>query len=732
MHPPHKAKSQRWLAWRSGLRNLKFKSATCAWLLIILGVTSASAQGLVAITDADWNETAVRRVLHLFAYGGAASDAQIQIWSNLAPSVAIQEILTFDPVNPLLSPIQDVSSLYAGSLAGLQTLLASASPDNLTCPGDRSRFDETNTRADGEIVLRNQGLQQTWIAAVRIRGQNPFRHNVGFWLANYHMAVSLHHVEPPLLRAHYDGALDALSAGRPFHEVLAVGATSAAVARQYNHRTNIYRNGAGVFRGNDDFAREFHQLFFRINGHLEDPTYHEEVTIEHTAWALTGMRIDKIPNAYGTTRVRDWRTAPLDFTDHVDATGRNLRNTALHHQGALEILHNTISGATAEEKLFDLATVTINHPESLANIPVDVVNFFADDNLDADKTAAVREAWGGVVGTPDDLLSFLRAYAISTAFHGANTFKYRTAFQRNMTIYNLNTVDNEETYGNAFSPRTVMLRQGADVFVPAHDVFGGQTSLNAANNPNLFKEAYNRAVDFPNNLAKTSDVCHDEAGVNLGTWRKDWARVIPSTGGVHTVGDVGLWLWKRFIGDGGRGYGTLEQANVAALLATGMDLGYAVDPASPDVAYSSAELATEPLLSLVSALENATLELDGLTNSIRQEANRHVGMAINFITMTPSMFATEGTELTQGPIVPEPIDPNAEPLELGGVIQTVDAGGLPKAMVVSGVTVWITAETVIQFEDSAGGSELTPGQSVSGNAVENVDGSVTAISLEIS
>ena len=64
--------------------------------------------------------------------------------------------------------------------------------------------------------------------------------------------------------------------------------------------------------------------------------------------------------------------------------------------------------------------------------------------------------------------------------------------------------------------------------------------------------------------------------------------------------------------------------------------------------------------------------------------------------------------------------------------QTVDAGGLPKAMVVSGVTVWITAETVIQFEDSAGGSELTPGQSVSGNAVENVDGSVTAISLEIS
>ena len=36
-----------------------------------------------------------------------------------------------------------------------------------------------------------------------------------------------------------------------------------------------------------------------------------------------------------------------------------------------------------------------------------MVNFFADDNLDADKTAAVREAWGGVVGTPDDLLSFL-------------------------------------------------------------------------------------------------------------------------------------------------------------------------------------------------------------------------------------------------------------------------------------------------------------------------------------
>jgi len=713
------------------MKTVMLKSAACVILFFTLHVSSATAQGFETIGEADWDETAVRRVLHVFAYGGAASDSQIALWSFMRPSTAIQEMLTFAPNNPLLSPAEDVSTGHAGSLEALQTWLSSGDPDNLTCPGDRNRFNETNERADGEIVLRNQGLQQAWIAAVRTRGLNPFRHNVGFWLVNYQMAVNLHDTEPPLLRDHYDRSLDGLAAGRPFHEVLALGATSAAVAREYNHRNNTYNNNTGTFRGNDDFAREFHQLFFRINGDTEDPAYHEDVTIEHTAWALTGLQIDKVSNAYGTTLNREWWVAPIDFTDHTDETGRSILNATRNYQGNLEILHNTISGATAEDKLFDLAAVAIQHPESLANLPVEIVNFFADDNLDVEKTTAIQEAWSAIAGTPNDLLHFIREYAVSTAFHGASTLKYRTAFQRNMTIYNLNTVDNEETYGNTFSPRAPMLEQGADVFVPAHDVFGGQTSLNAANNPNLFQEAYNRAVDYPANLARTVDVCRDENDVALGTWRKDWARVIPTTGGMYPVAEVGLWLWNRFVGDGGRNFGTLERANVAALLATGMDLGFAIDPAAPETIYSVTQLSSEPLLTALTNLQSANLELGSATTSTRQEANRRIGLAINFISMTPAMFVTEGTELSQAPILPPPIDPDAEPVELNGAIQAVEAGGPPKTITLSGATVWISPETALQFEDSAGANELMPGQSASGTAVENTDGSLTAISLEI-
>jgi len=614
-------------------------------VLFYLGVLAmpiaTSAAGFVTVDSADWDQTAVRRVLRVFAYGGAASDAQIIEWSAMQPGDAIQEMLNFERVNPWLSPIQDNTASYAGSLAELQALWASAGPDNPACLDDIAEYSETTVRADGNTVLRNLGLQNTWIAAVRSRGLNPFRHRVGFWLVNYQMAVNLHDTEPPLLRDHYDRALDVLERHAPYHEVLAVGASSAAVAREYGHRTNTYNNSTGNFNGNDDFAREFHQLFFRINGVTEDPDYHENTTIEKTAWALTGMQIDKVPGAYGTTLASEWWMAPLDFTDHIDASGRNIRNFTRHYLGGLEILHQPIAGATAEEKLFALAAVAAQHAESLDNLPVYIINFFADDNLDDAKVSVIREAWRELVGQEDDFLRFLQAYAISNLFHRSDTFKYFTAFDRNMTLYNLNTVDNEERYGNSFSPRATMRLQGAEPFVPVHDVFGGQTSLNAANNPNLFKEAYNNSVNFPNRVAKFSEVCRDSDGNNIATWRKDWGKLIPETApGEHRVADTATWLWQRFVGDNGRNFGLLERAHIAALLATGYDLGYLADPANPDGIYSAEDLLSEPLASLHAANEATILDLTSSVTSVRRDANLRVGLAINFISMTPFMFGT--------------------------------------------------------------------------------------------
>jgi hypothetical protein len=617
-----------------------FFAAVVAWTVFAFPGVSA-AQGLTTVSDAEWDQGAVRRVLRVFAYGGAATDAQVAAWAEMQPEEAIQEMLHFEPTNPLLSPVEDNTANHAGSLAELQALWSAAGPDNPTCADEIPDFRETNTQPDGDIVLRNQGLQNTWIAAVRARGLNPFRHRVGFWLVNYQMAVNLHDTEPPLLRDHYDRVLDALERHAPYHEMLGIGATTAAVAREYGHRSNIYNNNTGVFKGNDDFAREFHQLFFRINGVTEDPDYHENQTIEKTAWILTGMQIDKVPGAYGTNLASEWWVAPLEFSDHVDASGRNLRNLTRHYSGTPEILHQPIAGANAGEKLFALAAVAGQHQESLDNLPVYIVNFFADDNLTDAKVADLRAAWKAVAGQEDDFLHFLQAYATSTMFHSEETFKYFTAFDRNMLLYNLNTVDNVEHYGNAFTPRATMLLQGAEVFVPVHDVFGGQTSLNAANNPNLFKEAYNNSVNYPNRVSKYSEACRDTEGNTLSTWRKDWGKLVPQNAqGNYRVAETGEWLWRRFVGDGGSNFGPLERAHVNALLATGYDLGYLVDPDNPVVVYSAQDLRTEPFLSILTANEMTLLDLASTTNSLRRDANLRVGLAINFISMTPYMFGT--------------------------------------------------------------------------------------------
>jgi hypothetical protein len=546
-------------------------------------------------------------------------------------------------VNERLSPVEDVTVNYGGSLKELQDFLSSDDPANPACPSKRKEFNLTQAR--GNVVNFNRyGPQNTWIAAVNKRGLNPFRHKVGLWLSNYHMAVSLHNTILPLIMQHYDSAMDALEQGRPFHEVLAIGATSAAVAMSYGHQYNKFDNQAGVFSGNDNFAREFHQLFFRINGDLEDADYHENTTIEHTAWALTGMQIDKRPGAYGVTAQYHWWVAPIRFTDHWSWGWNGYRyNVSLHYDGDLEILHHKIVGSTAEEKIFNLARVAIEHQESMENLPVDIINFFADDNLTSKKINTIRRAWRDVVGQENDLLRFLQAYAISTTFHRNDTYKYRTAFSRNMTIYNLNTVDNQESYSNPYPVRKIMKIQGADIFIPVHDVFGGQTSLNASNNHYLFKEAYNNNVNFVDRIAKTNDACMDDSGKTLWVWEKDWARIIPyDKKDGYKVEKVGEWLWNRFISDGQKNYTVLERAYVNGFLATGYHFGYIVDPDNPYISYSEEELNQTRLRTIMNTNANAEIALDSADSATRHEANRRVGMAINFITMTPFMFAMEG------------------------------------------------------------------------------------------
>ena len=90
--------------------------------------------------------------------------------------------------------------------------------------------------------------------------------------------------------------------------------------------------------------------------------------------------IDRDPLAYGgSSSPNDYWLDTIDFTDHVDASGRQVLNFTYHHASDLEALGTQISGTTAEEKIWSLAQVAINERESLDSMPVFIIEFFADD-----------------------------------------------------------------------------------------------------------------------------------------------------------------------------------------------------------------------------------------------------------------------------------------------------------------------------------------------------------------
>jgi hypothetical protein len=581
--------------------------------------------GFTTISSKNWGETPVRKILQAFAYGGLPTDAQVSTWASMSPEAAVTEILTFDTYNPLLSPSEggDSSESHCGSLADLQGFWSGDDAGNIMKYTDRYRY----ATLSGSGNLNTGNLQRTWTKAISTRGCN------------------------------HDVLAELVNSGN-FVNVMTIAASHAAVSMAYGHRKSRYYD-SDEFSGTDDFGREFHQLLFRIQGTTEDETYHEDTTIEHSAWMLSGMELDKVAYLYGAsnTNTGDWWASPIQFSDHFDSYGsdlgtsdRYIKNYTYHYHSelgggsCLEILHESICGTTADEKIAALVPIAAAHPESMDNVPVYMIDFFADDNLDSGKTAEIRAAWAGA---NYDILAFIQAYAISTAFHNAGTFKYRTAFDRNLILQNANTLSNEENFGREYydSPVYRMGVQGAEVFEPAHDVFGGQTGLQAANNRYIFKDAFWANAASPTFFDDASDQYTLENGTDLDPapvflWQKDWASVIPVDGnGEHVAGEVATWLWDRFIGDGGANFDAIAQAQVQSILANYRDLGYVVDPENPDVVYDSSDIIRKKGVAKPVNEANAAFVMDGLS---QYDFNKRVGLAVNFISMLPYAFAMEG------------------------------------------------------------------------------------------
>ncbi len=561
--------------------------------------------GLQTVGEDLWDETAVRKVLHTFAYGGQAPDAQIAAWAAMRPDLAIVEMLTFDEHNLLLSPVgpQDYDRLdtRAGTLRGVGDFWASDDPANGVEPASRWVYNITDLGGIPSLV---------WLQAVTSRGLNPFRQKIGLWETNYHMAVNRDVVRKHQVIRYYDDIMSALARGESYQDVLTVAATSAAVAFQYGHRLSQYVNGE-CRRCNEDFAREYYQLFFGILGENE-PDYHEVTTIKNTSKALTDMS-DVVDGGV------------LDYLTF---------GTARHFPDPLEMLHVTIGGSQALERISELSQYAIEEPESLNNLPVMIVGGLADDNLDADKIARIRSAWASM--PQKNLLDFLRAYAISTLFHDPGRIKYLSSIDRNTLIRNQMTLINEANYLGVYNPR-LYEAEDVEVFRPRHNVFGGQTGREAADSADVFLVNYNTATGGAQGLRVVSKA---KSGRE---WEKDWAAVVPLSGnGGYVVGDVAEWLWKRFIADGLKHFGPLERAHVYALLATELDLAYLADPQNPGRVITTVDVQASPLAELVSDLGGRTLPLDAADSAQRLAANRRVGQAINFIVGTPFIYAEEG------------------------------------------------------------------------------------------
>lgn len=308
--------------------------------------------GLPRVSEDEWDDTAVRKVLHTFAYGGHARDEQITTWANMSPDQAIAEMLTFEEHNLLLSPVTstnyDQLDVRDGTLRGLGDFWSSDDPGNGIIAENQFLFS-----------IENPYIDRVWVRAVTSRGLNPFRQKIGLWETNYHLAVNLDaNVSTLAMIRYHDDIMAALEAGAPYQDVLATAATSAAIATQYGHFGNRYKNG--ICLCNEDFAREYHQLFFGVFGDY-DPDYHETVTIKNTAKALTDLSIERHEAGMPTGNI----SFGVEF----------------HYPGILEILGTEYWGENMPDRIGQLSQDAINHPESLDRLPVMIIRGLADDNL---------------------------------------------------------------------------------------------------------------------------------------------------------------------------------------------------------------------------------------------------------------------------------------------------------------------------------------------------------------
>lgn len=567
---------------------------------------AVSVGGFRRLSSSEWDEAAVRRVLHTFAWGGHPRHTTITAWANMPPEVAIVQMLNFKHHNSLLSrphaQDRDGLSNQPNTLASIRSYLSRSSQVPWS-----ERF----------LFRDDWAMGMALATSTNLRGLNPFRNRIGIWETNYHMATNLNAgVEDPQMERYYDTVMKSLEKNEPYQKTMAAAAASAAIAKQYAHHESRYYPDEDFCECNEDFAREYYQLFFGILGEY-NPEYHETTVVKNMARVLTGIEV-----VWNNSLQRE-PTVPRFVSDY-------------HYRGDLDLLPGSVSfdRGNAKYRLQDISDVAINHPESLKNLPVKIIAGLADDNMTDAKASVIRNAWASM--SEKNLLDFIRAYAISDTFHNATRVKYWNSFDRTMIFNNAFYFTNREVFTSTWQVNRYD-DEGFKLFEPKHNVFGGQRGPEAARSTDVFRNVYNGSSEDLWRFTRTREY---HSGL---FWEKNWASVIPKKNGRHKVKDVGEFLWNRFIGDGLKNFGPVERAHVYALLGSRFDLMQGVDPSSLNRIISMADIETDAnLVNYVNKLSRQELNLTSSSRSIRDNANVKVGRAVAFISATPFALAQEG------------------------------------------------------------------------------------------
>ena len=558
----------------------------------IFRVKTQESNDFVTLSEKDWNINSVNKILNTFTYGIKSNLNQINLWANMKPEDAIKEMLSFDSIN---YKIRNNKNSFI-------------TDQNISLVQATEKFYEKYEQAVYFIQSRfSKGWTQTNLI-VDNTNYNPFKIKLGLWETNYHQVLTSQIDQLYILHnnMYFDQITKDIFDNVPYQNIMAHSASTMPILLMYNQFDNVYDDTNDILTVNDDFAREYNQLFFGILG-VDNLSYYENTTIESTSKILTGMNKKWITfeNSTGTAGGYDFITYPDSdnhFNYEVEANQQIIQNTDF------------------QSGLYNLANVNINITESQENLPIMIISGLADDNIEANifKKNTIINAWKNM--EEKNILLFLQKYAISYSFHSSDRIKYMSSLDRYMKVYNLLNFEGK-TPKNVYIMKNQLEKDKFVIDVPAKGVFGNWTGVDVKDNTEVFTNFYTNSINNTYNDTYTEPI--------------DFSKIIDENIDKNNIKEVAEFLWSKLIGDNLKNFNELERLQTYSLLFSGKD-------------YNSYANITENISendiyqNFIVNQDFIKLEKSSIINTTDIDMNTRINNTVHFILGTPYNLYEEG------------------------------------------------------------------------------------------